>query len=202
MSDASVTTWIKQLRCGDDQAAQSIWERYLQALVSLAANRLRNSPKRKTDEEDLVLGVFEEFRQKACEGRFPRLKSRDDLWQILVQITERRAIDQYRREVAYQKRVANEAVMRGAECPSSLGSPLNGIASREPTPDEAAAFADELATMLDELDDDELRSIARDRLAGLTDGEIARKLGCSLRTVERRVQQIRKRWSERLGDAG
>jgi RNA polymerase sigma factor (sigma-70 family) len=196
MSDASVSTWIGQLRQGDDTAAQRLFERYVEQLVRVATDRLRDRPKRRADEEDLVLTVFEEFVSRARMGKFPKLHDRQDLWQILLLITDRRAIDQLRREAAYRKRVRGESTLATPDESTSIASPIEHIADREPTPDEAVAFADELATLLSQLKDDELRAIVGDRLAGLTDNEIAQKRRCSLRTVERRLSEIRGRWSE------
>ena len=36
MSAASVTHWIRQLKAGDREAAQQLWQRYFQRLVGLA----------------------------------------------------------------------------------------------------------------------------------------------------------------------
>jgi DNA-directed RNA polymerase specialized sigma24 family protein len=48
------------------------------------------------------------------------------------------------------------------------------------------------------LTDDQLRQIARRRLEGYTNAEIAKELGVIERTVERRLQLIRSLWSEEL----
>jgi DNA-directed RNA polymerase specialized sigma24 family protein len=46
------------------------------------------------------------------------------------------------------------------------------------------------------LEDDELRAIARLKLEGFTNPEIAERLGVVERTVERRLNRIRRQWSE------
>lgn len=198
MSDGSVTIWIKELRTGNNDVAQKLWERYLDRLINLAADRLRNSPKRKADEEDLVLCAFEEFRTKASRGRYPKLNDREDLWQVLVQVVEMRAIDHFRREVAYQKRVATESDLQSPDASDSVAAPIQRISDREPTPAEAASFADALVMLLARLETDELRCIARMRLAGMSDSEVAQKLQRSLRTVERRLKYIREKWADLL----
>jgi hypothetical protein len=78
-SGGSVTHWIGLLKAGDQQAAQPLWERYFQQLVALARQRLRNMPRRATDEEDVALSAFDSFCRDACRGRFPQLGDRDDL---------------------------------------------------------------------------------------------------------------------------
>jgi DNA-directed RNA polymerase specialized sigma24 family protein len=66
----------------------------------------------------------------------------------------------------------------------------------EPTPEFAAEVADECRRLLDGLGDPELRSIALWKMEGATDEEIAARLGYVLRTVQRRVQLIRRLWEK------
>ena len=46
--------------------------------------------------------------------------------------------------------------------------------------------------------DDELQTVARLKLEGHTNAEIAEKLDVVERTVERKLKRIRNRWSENL----
>jgi hypothetical protein len=94
----SVTVWIHQLRAGNPAAAQKLWEGYFHRLVGLARAKLRTLPRRGADEEDVALSAFDSFFQGAAQGRFPRLDDRNDLWQVLFLITERKAIDLIRHE--------------------------------------------------------------------------------------------------------
>jgi DNA-directed RNA polymerase specialized sigma24 family protein len=61
----------------------------------------------------------------------------------------------------------------------------------------AALVADECRRLFDILPDESLRQVARLRLEGHTDREIADSLGCSLSSVERRLRTIRGLWSAR-----
>jgi hypothetical protein len=88
-SEGSVTHWLGQLCAGDQAAAQPLWERYFQRLVDQARARLRATPRRVADEEDVALSVFDSFCRGAERGRFPQLSDRDDLWRLLVVITGR-----------------------------------------------------------------------------------------------------------------
>jgi DNA-directed RNA polymerase specialized sigma24 family protein len=56
--------------------------------------------------------------------------------------------------------------------------------------------AEECQRLLGALDDDELKKIAVWKTEGYTNEEIASELGCVLRTVERKVQAIRRQWSD------
>ncbi|MBI1915085.1 MAG: hypothetical protein HYS12_10160 [Planctomycetes bacterium] len=78
-SAGDVTRWLQQLKAGDHDAVQPLWERYFRRLVGLARDRLRKLPRRTADEEDVALSAFDSFCRRAEEGRFPRLDDRDGL---------------------------------------------------------------------------------------------------------------------------
>jgi DNA-directed RNA polymerase specialized sigma24 family protein len=65
-----------------------------------------------------------------------------------------------------------------------------------PTPAEAAVLDEELERRLESLADPTLRRIALRLLDGHTNGEIAAELGCVERTVERKLELIRKKWTK------
>ena len=90
-SRGSVTHWVGQLQAGDQAAAQPLWDRYIRRLVGLARKKLHSAPHRVADEEDVALSAFESFCRHAAEGRFPQLNDRDNLWQLLVVMTARKA---------------------------------------------------------------------------------------------------------------
>src|SRR5262245_49065489 len=92
-SDAPVSHWVQELRAGNQAAAQWLWEAYFQRLVVLARQRLAGTPRRVADEEDVALSAFDSFCRGAGQGRFPRLEDRNDLWQLLVVVTARKALD-------------------------------------------------------------------------------------------------------------
>jgi DNA-directed RNA polymerase specialized sigma24 family protein len=191
MSEGSVTRWIGPLRRGDEEAAQRVWAAYFGRLVDLARARLRGAPRRAADEEDVALSAFDSFCRGAARGRFPRLDDRDDLWQLLVVITVRKAIDLTRREGRQRRgagRVTGLADLGGPEVDAVVGS--------EPSPELAAQVADECRRRLAMLGNETLRSIALWKMEGFTNDEIAAKLGCVRFTVVRKLQAIRRAWSE------
>jgi DNA-directed RNA polymerase specialized sigma24 family protein len=60
----------------------------------------------------------------------------------------------------------------------------------------SAEMADEYQRLLGLLGDVELRSVALWKVEGYTNEEIAEKLGCVVRSVERKLQRIRILWAE------
>ena len=184
----SITHWINGLCAGDPVAAQKLWEGYFGRLVGLARHKLRALPRTSADEEDVALSAFNSFCQGAGQGRFPRLNDRDDLWQVLLLITQRKAIDLMQHE-GREKRD-----WRRVEPPNAERPPFVDIAGREPDPAFAAQVAEQCQRLLGALPDEGLRALAVRKMEGCTNEEIAALLTCSLATVERRLRLIRKEW--------
>jgi DNA-directed RNA polymerase specialized sigma24 family protein len=199
----SVTRWIDDLKGGDRQAFQPLWDRYYATLVERARAKLCafRGPTAVDDEEDVALSAFHSLYQGVREGRFPRLEDRDDLWKLLIHLTACKVVDHHR-ALNRQKRgggnVLNEADMMatgaGAE---DGGSPLDRIIGTEPSPEFAAMVAEEYRRRLDELGDHSLRRIAELKLACYSNDEIRDQLDCSLRTVTLKLELIRKKWRNR-----
>jgi DNA-directed RNA polymerase specialized sigma24 family protein len=196
-SMGSVTAWIEQLRAGNRAAAQQIWERYFSRLVGLARTKLRGLRRGAADEEDVALSAFDSFYRGAEQGRFPRLGDRHNLWELLVVITVRKAIDLRQRE-SRQKRgggkVAGESALDGPLGPEEGGAGIEQVVGAEPTPELAAQVADEVRRLLGMLPKEEVRSVALLKLEGYTNAEVADRLGCAEATVERRLSLIRSVW--------
>ena len=199
-SSGSVSIWIAELKNGESLAAQRLWEGYFPRLVGLARKKLREMPRRVADEEDVALSAFDSFCRGAERGRFPRLDDRDDLWQLLVMITARKAAD-LAEHVARDKRDWRRT--RGLDGPAGDDSSVGpedflGLLGREPDPAFAAQVADECRRLLDRLGEEELRTVAVLKMEGHTNEEIKNRLGWSLAKVERKLKRIRQTWEEEL----
>lgn len=181
----SVTDWLTRLKAGDAVAAQLLWERYFARLVALARSRLATARKGVSDEEDAALSAFDSFCRGAVDGRFPRLDDRDDLWRVLVVIVHRKAADHAKRE---------RRLKRGGPDLSTVEIDWEVVLSSEPGPDVAAEVAEECERLLALLGDETLRAIAVGKMEGYTVEELAEKLGCAPRTVERKLRLIRELW--------
>jgi RNA polymerase sigma factor (sigma-70 family) len=200
----TISHWISQLKAGDPAAAQPLWERYVDKLVGLARKKLRGSPRRAADEEDVALSAFDSFCRGAARGRFPLLTDRNDLWGLLIVITARKAFDQLRHERSRKQgggKVSGESAIRkhpaSAEGEEDEEDGLAQVLGREPSPEVAVIMADELQQSMDRLTDAELRTVAMCKLEGYTNTEIAAKLGCAESTVERRLRVIRTLWDDK-----
>ncbi len=182
-SGRSVTGWIEQMKQGDRAAVAKLWERYFQRLVRLARGMLHAGPPLADYDEDVALGAFDSLVRGAEANRFPDLTDREDLWRLLVVLTAHKASDVCRRE---------------SRQPPKEAADIEEILSREPTAEFLAEMADQIRQRFDILADAELCSIALLKMEGYNIEEIAQKLGCVPRTVQRRLVRIRKTWEQEL----
>lgn len=72
-----------------------------------------------------------------------------------------------------------------------------GLSLDEPTPEFAVEFADTCEALLQQLPGDELKETVLLKLEGLSEAEIAERVGCSTRTVQRRLEIARRCWDKR-----
>ena len=202
MTPGSVTHWIRELRAGDPAAAQKLWECYFGRLVGLARQKLRALPRRAADEEDVALSAFDSFCRGAARGRYPNLTDRDNLWHLLVTITARKAL-QLRRLERRQKRGGgnvrgDSAFHLGTDDVAGEGDVEQAIGTT-PTPEFAAQTVEEYQRLLARLTDPSLRSVAVWKMEGYTNEEIAARLNCVPRTVQRKLGLIRTLWDQEPG---
>lgn len=199
----SITHWIHQIKDGDPAAADELWQRYFTKLVRIARQKLGAPPCRMADEEDVALSAFDSFCRAARRGRFPDLADRDGLWRLLLEMTARKAVDQLRCDARQRRgggRVRGESAfdarksVGGQRGSSNAGRGIERHADSEPTPVEAAVLGEECRRLLDLLDDPALQALAIAKMEGYTNDEIAERQCCSRRTVERRLQLIRRKW--------
>ena len=182
----SITRLIRAAQHDRDSAVGPLLAVYFDRLVQLARKRLQNLPGLANYDEDLALrSFFSVYRRVRDPERPLQLTDRDDLWRLLATRTISRAIDLIRRH-------------RPGETPDAYDP--EQLLTREPTPEEAAATADECRRLLELLEEPELRQIALWKVEGYTNEEIAARLDCVPRTIERKVSRIRLLWKQELKD--
>tara|TARA_R110002111_G_scaffold258083_1_gene326906 strand:+ start:168221 stop:168841 length:621 start_codon:yes stop_codon:yes gene_type:complete len=198
--EETVTQWIDQLKTGDAQAAQKLWESYFLEMVEVARRKLRGAPRGMADEEDVALSAFKSFCLGAQNGRFPQITDRENLWPLLVAITSHKSVDLIRNENR-QKRGGTGKSGNDEERKKQTSLPVDfeEIIQQQPSPEFAVQLAEELERLLDLLDktgDSTLRQVALGKMEGETTTEIAQNLGFARRTVERKLQLITRLWQE------
>lgn len=226
----SITRWISDLKAGRPEAVDAIWRRYYRRVLGLARRRLRQAPPQAIAEvEDVALSAFNGLAAGATRGQFHQLEDRADLWHVLATITVRKALrrgEWYERWKRSGRRPSNEGAVdldgdggdgdgngdgngrvRVVPCgspdcddPDDESGPLGQVASKDPIPEVALMLREQLDQLLARLENPVLRQIACWRMEGLSNAEIAGRLGCALRTVERKLELIRLTWEDLGGD--
>jgi len=163
--------------------------------VRLAKQKLSHRLRRQADEEDVALSAFKSFFRGVEAGRYPQLTDRDDLWRLLVTITAHKAIH-VARHVQRQKR-GGKASDSGCNDDGNVFD-LNEVIGQEPSPEFSIQVAEELDRLLALLEDPTLQSVAVWKMEGYTSAEIAPRLDCTVRTVERKLRLIRQIWEDAL----
>ena len=194
-NNQSVTWWIQGLKAGDEEAARELWQRYFQRMAGLARQRLGEHGRRVHDESDVAISVFKSLCEGAERGHLDAIGGRGDLWRLLATITARKVVQQVRKE-GRQKRGGGQ--VRGDSVFATDEAGFDAIASAEPSPGFLHELADEHQRLLAALEDDTLRHIAVWKLEGWTGEEIAKKLGITRRSVERKLELIRELWKGEL----
>ena len=158
---------------------------------------LRGAKRQMADEEDVAISVFDSFCRAAENGRFPDLADRDSLWRLLVRMTARKSIDLRRRETRLRRGGKARAELAG----QPTGEEALALAIGDtPSPEFAAMMAEELRSLLEFLDDGEFRAIALGKMEGYSNEELADRLDCSVRTIERRLGLIREKLKRKFLD--
>ena len=196
-SDPSTRKWIRRFQAGDSRAAQRLWDKFFDPLVRLAHRHLHRRYRGAVDAEDVALSAFHTFCHGARHGRYPQLEDRNDLWRLLVTITLRKVMHVARDQDRIKRVGVQRAVADDGDAENERAA-VNDLIGHEPSPEFAAQMADEYDRLMRQLGDDELAHLAMWKLEGFTNDEIAAKWGRALRTVERRLQLIRKIWSNEL----
>ncbi len=212
--DDDITVWVRQLRDGNEDAARHLWEHYCDQIVDVARRTMKRSSRRTYDEEDVAVESFKHLLSGIRAGQFNELERREQWWRLLMVITSRKAaamIESDRRQKRGGGEVRGDSAVLGEddEGPTEddarvdLDSSIerdgfDKLPSEGAGPDIPAIVADETQSLLDSLADSTARQIVLLRLEGYTQEEIAAQLKCNVRTVERRLNQIRELWQRKV----
>jgi RNA polymerase sigma-70 factor (ECF subfamily) len=171
MTDSSSPTLIGRIAAGDHGALGELYDAYAGLVNGLALRILREG----TDAEDVVQEVFVQVWRQA--NRFDPARGNVGAW--LCTIARTRALDRLRRRVARR------------EEPSEAAPLATGV----PRTEEALA----VRKALDGLSTEQRRALELAYYEGLTQTEIAARLGEPLGTIKTRIRTAMMRLRETLG---
>jgi DNA-directed RNA polymerase specialized sigma24 family protein len=203
----SVIGCINDFKQGDAAAAFMLSQRYFERLVRLASQLLRGKcrPAGGNGSDDIANSALHSFLDGVTRDQFRRLRDRNDVWWWLFLITKRKVTDEIERQRRLKNgggRVVGEVDLAANDddvpdgCvldrEGAIYLPARRRADEEPTAEEAVLFAETLERQICALGDESLIQVARLSMDGYTHEEIAAWLGCSLRTVYRKLDSIRR----------
>ena len=193
MSSDAVTGWINQLADKNQQAAEQLWQHVAVRLQEFASQKLDVQTRRHYDEQDAANSAFHSLCHGLADGRL-EARNRDALWGLLAVITSRK-ISAQQRHIHRQKR--GSGAVRGESGFVDLGAAgINAVVGDQAPPDELAEVSESCAQLLNALTDDTMKRIVLLKFQGAKNSEIASELNCTERTIERKLERIRRIWIE------
>ena len=191
MENHAITVWIDQLSNGNEQAAEKLWQHLSARLQDFARQKLDVQTRRLYDENDIANSAFHSLCRGLAGGRIAA-ENRGALWGLLAVIASRK-VTAKQRYLNRQKR--GSGMVRGESGFAQLGDAgINQIDGQNQSPDILAEVAESCEQLLDSLQDDMLKKIVLLKFQGATDGEVAEELGCTRRTIVRKLEKIRRVW--------
>lgn len=193
MENESVTAWIDQLSDGNEQVAEQLWQHISARVREFARQKIDAETRRRYDEDDAANSAFHSLCRGLANGRM-QAENRDALWGLLAVITSRK-ISAQRRFINRQKRGGGD--IRGESGFAEFGdSGINAIEGDQRTPDVLAEISESCAQLLNALPDETMKTIVLLKFQGAKNGEVASELKCTRRTIERKLERIRRIWVE------
>ena len=195
-SIGSLTRFVHELKSPDlrqrDEAARIIWERFAPRLTQLVRRHLDHRIFRREDEQDILQSMFASFYQGQYLGKTTPA-SRQELWKLLVRITMCKVVNTAHRHLADRRDIRRERSERPCDSDNSRFADWmrDQVDRAQPTPQDRAAVVEEVERLLHLLPE-ELRQIVLWKLEGFTNAEISPMIGRTVRSVELKLQLIRK----------
>lgn len=173
---------LDRFLAGDETVAVEIYERYQRRMLALADRKIGPHLRQKIQPESIVVTVFRSVMMGLAAGKY-QLPENGSLWNLMAYLTNRKILK--RNDVV-------KSVKRGGRV-EMHGQPPNGLvesASREPTPDEAAAFAEQLQVIRSRLKPDTF-AVLEMLMDDYKIGEIAERQQVSRWSIRRRLDGIK-----------
>jgi RNA polymerase sigma factor (sigma-70 family) len=198
-SPGSESRCIAGIKAGNRLAFNKLYKRHFDRLARQARKKLKATPRRVADEEDVVQSVMRSLFSGAQKGKFPLLNDRDDLRRLLYVLISRKAINQIKHERAKKRgggKVRGESGFERLNAAESNRG-IDVAVGSDPGPATIAGWKENYQGLLDALDDELLQQIAICVVEGYTIQQIATMLGRSLSSINLKLKRIRKIWSGR-----
>lgn len=194
MDQGSVTRWIQQMRAGDSVVVHALAERYFKKLGDAARRRLHKIPQSLHDEEDVANFVLEAVVRNIAQGRYPDLQDREDLWFLMLAITQRRISNILKRDRRQKAQPSSQTSL--TELLEMYEGELADVALQGDPEHVAIEIGDCWQELMRILPNDEFREIARLKLEFHSNRQISSMLKLTSKYIDRKVAEIQRFWGE------
>jgi RNA polymerase sigma factor (sigma-70 family) len=183
--DGELSDFLKRIQAGDEGAARELLQRFEAEVRLVVRRQLPRLLRSRFDSLDFLQSVWGSFfrRMRTAPTEFEDSRH---LVAFLARAAKNKVIDEYRRSASRKHDMHREEPLwvdghRPKDVPDSVDSPSE------------IAQAHEVFGRLRELVPEEKRSILEMKAEGLSSKDIGERLGISERTVQRVLEDLRKR---------
>ena len=175
----------------DPALLAEIWRRFFPRMTALARTTMSRFARAEADDVDVAQSAFISFWRAWKGGADFEFDDRDDLWKLLSLMTARKAMKAARRRLTKKRGggAVAESDLADAYAASGRAASLDEIVGRL-SPPEFDLIGE---VLLSRLADDE-RNVVVLRMQNYSIEEIAERMTCSARTVQRMLEGVRRRW--------
>lgn len=182
--DDPITEWLVRMQASDQEATEMLWQSYGRRVMGMARKVLGMGSVDAAFDKDVAQSVFRTVFIRAPKGKFPKLDSRESFWNLLAEITFRKALKRKHKE---------------GRQPTSDMDQVSAFLDDQPSPETDVDIRDTVQRLCDLLDPDAQRVLAL-RLEACDYNEINKRTGLSRATIARKVALIRATWEREMFD--
>ena len=179
------------MRDGNPDAVSKLVERYFRKIAQYSNKRLDARMRVAEDGEDIAIMVLDTLTRNAQLGLFPNIQHREDLWLILILLTQQLVIERKR-----QANLERPVIHNMTDLLTRANESHETYLQEDQAQSRILEIVDCWNELLKSLDNDRSRDIARLKLQGFSNREIATVLQIVPKTVDRKVNAIMQRWQD------
>ena len=193
--DGDIPAFLGRIRAGDEEAARELLVRYEAEVRLVVRRQLPRLLRSRFDSLDFLQSVWGSFFRRVRTGPSDFEDSRH-LVAFLARAAKNKVIDEYRRAASRKQDMSREEPLW------SDGTRARDVAANTDSPSEVAQAREVFGRLREQLPEDR-RTILELKAEGLSSRDIGERLGISERTVQRVIEDLRRRtelWG--LGEDG
>jgi RNA polymerase sigma-70 factor (ECF subfamily) len=191
--DSDLSEFLQRIQAGDETAARELLQRYEPEVRLVVRRQLPRLLRSRFDSLDFLQSVWGSFFRRMRDAPTEFEDSRH-LVAFLARAAKNKVIDEYRRAASLKQDMHREEPLWGD------GRRPKEVADTTDSPSELAQ-AREVLGRLRELLPEERRTILELKAQGLSSKDIGERLGISERTVQRILEDLRRRMESEWGSA-